>query len=177
VKQGYSKTTTREIAQACGLKHGSLYHYIGAKSDILHLILDKQPELKQSLETLIKQLEGLGYREILEKVILEHLRNNEEFRDLVRFVQRESPSFPPLDRRRLLQEESSAIHLIEKVIIEGVEAGEFHTDDPYWVALTIHELGRLWAIRRQVIGEGYTFEGYLSKVSETAFRLLEIDTG
>ena len=36
--KGYERTTMRDIGKACGMAPGSLYHYIGAKDDILHLI-------------------------------------------------------------------------------------------------------------------------------------------
>ena len=38
IRKGYLKTTTREIAQACGMSTGALYHYIGTKEDILSLL-------------------------------------------------------------------------------------------------------------------------------------------
>lgn len=37
---GYTKTTTREIAEAVGLRPGSLFHYFPRKQDILHELLN-----------------------------------------------------------------------------------------------------------------------------------------
>ena len=176
VRQGYGKTTMREIAKACGLQAGSLYHYIGGKSDIITLILDTQPELVQSMETLIKQLEGCTYKEVLEKVIEKHLSLCEEAQDMIIFTLRVVASLTSAQRQRLLQGLIGYCHLFEKVIIEGVEAGEFHTEDPFWAALTIHELGITWAFMRSLVRENYTFEEYVKKLTETAFRLLGVDT-
>jgi AcrR family transcriptional regulator len=38
-KKGYHPTTTREIASACGMSIGQLYHYISCKEDVLYLVL------------------------------------------------------------------------------------------------------------------------------------------
>jgi len=37
-KKGYHPTTTRDIAQACGMSIGQLYHYISSKDDVLYLV-------------------------------------------------------------------------------------------------------------------------------------------
>ena len=37
-KKGYHRTTIREIAIACGMSMGQLYHYISSKDDVLFLI-------------------------------------------------------------------------------------------------------------------------------------------
>lgn len=37
-EKGFHKTSTREIADACGMSKGQLYHYISSKEDILFLI-------------------------------------------------------------------------------------------------------------------------------------------
>lgn len=40
-KQGFSATTTRQIADAAGLEQGSMFHYFPRKKDILATLLDK----------------------------------------------------------------------------------------------------------------------------------------
>ncbi|MFC1862697.1 TetR/AcrR family transcriptional regulator [Thermodesulfobacteriota bacterium] len=37
-KKGYHPTTTRDIASACGMSVGQLYHYISSKDDVLYLV-------------------------------------------------------------------------------------------------------------------------------------------
>lgn len=37
-EKGYHPTTTREIAKACGMSIGQLYHYISSKDDVLFLV-------------------------------------------------------------------------------------------------------------------------------------------
>lgn len=44
-KKGFHQTTTRQIAEACNMSKGQLYHYISSKSDILTLIRKHVQEL------------------------------------------------------------------------------------------------------------------------------------
>jgi AcrR family transcriptional regulator len=37
-KKGFHPTTTRDIAKACGMSIGQLYHYITSKDDVLFLV-------------------------------------------------------------------------------------------------------------------------------------------
>ena len=37
-QKGYHPTTTRDIANACGMSIGQLYHYISSKDDVLYLV-------------------------------------------------------------------------------------------------------------------------------------------
>lgn len=37
-RKGYHPTTTRDIAKACGMSIGQLYHYISSKDDVLFLV-------------------------------------------------------------------------------------------------------------------------------------------
>jgi AcrR family transcriptional regulator len=37
-EKGYHPTTTRDIAKACGMSMGQLYHYIRSKDDVLYLV-------------------------------------------------------------------------------------------------------------------------------------------
>ncbi len=37
-KKGYHPTTIRDIARACGMSMGQLYHYISSKDDVLYLV-------------------------------------------------------------------------------------------------------------------------------------------
>jgi AcrR family transcriptional regulator len=38
LEKGFHPTTTRDIAQACGMSMGQLYHYISSKDDVLYLV-------------------------------------------------------------------------------------------------------------------------------------------
>ncbi len=52
-EQGFRGTTTREIAEAAGLRQGSLYHYFARKDDILAELLDRTVEPPLQMARLI----------------------------------------------------------------------------------------------------------------------------
>ena len=52
-EQGFRGTTTREIAEAAGLRQGSLYHYFARKDDILAELLDRTVEAPLQMAPLI----------------------------------------------------------------------------------------------------------------------------
>lgn len=89
-KKGFGKTSIREIAAACGMSMGQLYHYISSKDDILYLMHVYSQEMWHQV------LAQAGFDEIedpLEKlkhglrVTIKHLSDN---RELYRFIFTES---------------------------------------------------------------------------------------
>jgi AcrR family transcriptional regulator len=73
--RGYAATTLREIADASGIKAGSIYYHFDSKEDILVEVLDKgiagiYERVRQSVEALPP---GASFRERLTAVIEAHL--------------------------------------------------------------------------------------------------------
>ena len=89
-KKGYHPTTIRDIAKACGMSMGQLYHYIHSKDDVLYLIHKhmhkvwydylKRSNLEQIEDPVQKITEAL-------KQILQFQMDN---RKLIQFVYSES---------------------------------------------------------------------------------------
>ena len=89
-KKGFGKTTIRDIASACGMSMGQLYHYISSKDDILYLMH------RHSQEMWHQHLADAGFDKITDPVAkLEHglrisIRHLSENRELYRFIFTES---------------------------------------------------------------------------------------
>ncbi len=89
-KKGYHLTTIREIAQACGMSMGQLYHYISSKDDILYLVH------KHMQEVWYNHLKTFGVEEIEDprQKLVSVLRHTLEFmvenKKLLQFVYTES---------------------------------------------------------------------------------------
>ncbi len=96
--KGFGKTSIRDIAAACGMSMGQLYHYISSKDDILYLMHVRSQELWY------QHLAEAGFDDIGDPVAkLEHglritIRYLSENRDLYRFIFTESKY---LDREHL----------------------------------------------------------------------------
>ncbi len=89
-KKGYHPTTIREIAKACGMSIGQLYHYISCKDDVLYLV-------HKHMQTIwYEHLKDSGIEEIndplqmLTKVLHHTLQFMDENRKLFQFIYSES---------------------------------------------------------------------------------------
>ena len=73
--QGYAATTLRQIADAAGIKAGSIYYHFGSKEEILGRVLDAGIEaVTTAVTTRIAALPaGAGYRDKIAAAIEGHL--------------------------------------------------------------------------------------------------------
>jgi AcrR family transcriptional regulator len=89
-EKGFGKTSIRDIASACGMSMGQLYHYISSKDDILYLMH------RHSQEMWHQHLADAGFEEITDPIArLEHglrisIKYLSENRDLYQFIFTES---------------------------------------------------------------------------------------
>ena len=89
-KKGYHPTTVREIANACRMSMGQLYHYISSKDDVLYLVH------KHMQNIWYKYLENSDYEEAKEPVqklsraLHRTLKFMSENRKLIQFIYSES---------------------------------------------------------------------------------------
>jgi AcrR family transcriptional regulator len=97
-EKGYGRTSIRDIANACGMSMGQLYHYISSKDDILYLMH------RHSQEMWHQHLAEAGFEQITDpvarlkhglRITVKHLYEN---RELYRFIFTESKY---LDRAHL----------------------------------------------------------------------------
>ena len=97
-EKGYHPTTIRDIARACGMSMGQLYHYISSKDDVLYLVH------KHMQNIWYEYLKNSDYEEAKEPVqkLLRALRQTLKFmsenRKLIQFIYSESKY---LDRKHL----------------------------------------------------------------------------
>jgi AcrR family transcriptional regulator len=97
-KKGYHPTTIRDIAGACGMSMGQLYHYISSKDDVLYLVHEHmQAVWRDYLEkSRIEQIEDPFER--LSRALHHTIRFAVENKKLLQFVYSESKH---LDRKHL----------------------------------------------------------------------------
>ncbi len=97
-EKGYHPTTIRDIARACGMSMGQLYHYISSKDDVLFLVHKhmqniwyeylKNSDYQEAKEPVQKLIRALG----------QTLKFMSENRKLIQFIYSESKY---LDRKHL----------------------------------------------------------------------------
>ncbi len=81
--RGYEATTTRAIADAVGIKAGSIYHHFASKDDIVKTVINEGVRVVH--DAVVKSLEALpentSPRELLETAIKAHLVSSLECSD------------------------------------------------------------------------------------------------
>lgn len=176
LEKGYKGTTTREIAKACGMSEGSLYRYIGSKDDILHLICMARARGAEILEAFLHQLGNVSPTETLKNCINVCFMWADDSRDYNLFFNREIRHFSLEDRRLLLEDQTAIVRFFERLLIEGVNAGEFQMDSPLLVAhdilMKIHD----WGLRRWFLRQHFTLEEYARLQTDLILKAIKPDT-
>jgi TetR/AcrR family transcriptional regulator, cholesterol catabolism regulator len=102
-EKGFHRTSIRDIAAACDMSMGQLYHYISSKDDILYLMH------RHSQEMWHQHLADAGFEQITDPVArLEHglrisMHYLSENRDLMQFLYTETKYLEPEHLRRVLE--------------------------------------------------------------------------
>ena len=161
-RNGYIKTTTREIADACGISIGALYHYIASKEDILYLLSDHTFNwLKELAGGVSFGLEGCSHTEKLRITIGKYMEYVENNRDNIAFWYRETKSLTEEARKVLFDGEHCLVNTFEKLLAEGCKSGEFEVSDVTLAATNIVVLCDMWSFRRWFLKGRITLEKYI----------------
>ena len=102
-EKGYHPTTIRDIAKACGMSMGQLYHYIRSKDDVLYLIHKHMHKVwydhlrRSNLEQIEDPLQK--FAEALRQILQFQLENKK----LIQFVYSESKYLDKKHRKVVLE--------------------------------------------------------------------------
>jgi len=161
VKKGYNNISTRELANALGMSTGSLYHYIGSKSDILYLIINFTAELTgQTLDKLAGELKDHSPTDQLKESVKVYIETVDYYRDFHNFVNHIMLSLPLRDRRIVYEAESRIIQSFENTLESGIEKGEFRKVNTKIVAHNIVAAANAWANRGWYLKKYFTLDEY-----------------
>jgi len=123
LKNGYEQTTMNDLAKSCHMTAGNLYNYIGAKQDILHLIVLTSAIGGQLLTEVDKLGKILSYSDILKETITAHFKHTDFIREQILIFNRHMRAFSKRDYKLLLESEISVISSFEELIKMGIEVG------------------------------------------------------
>lgn len=173
VKKGYEGTSVREIANACAMSKGTLYHYVGTKDDILYLVIHHGlAPLHEWSDKIPEYINKIGPARALRQVIREMLIQMEEYQDITLFAYQEIKNLQPQMLQNVLEVEERIIRALETLLITGCETGEFVVSDATLVAHDIIVSVEMWAIRRWFLRKHYTLDGYIKKQTDTLFNVI-----
>jgi AcrR family transcriptional regulator len=126
-RNGFSGASIQSIADAVGMLKGSLYHYIGTKSDLLFFVArDVANGLLVGVEETLDHSHDPGQR--LRLLVARHIRYNANNLTKARVAIRESHWLQPEHRAQFRSLQDQYEHLMRRVIVEGQESGHFRSD-------------------------------------------------
>jgi len=171
IKQGFHKTSVREIAEAANLTIGNLYDYIRTKDDVLSLVFDEyytywSQALLEKSEILTISDPGEQLRAVIERM----LDVGHELRDMVILAYRELKSLRRNDLKDVLIQESKLVGFLEQVIRRGIELGVFREVDAALTANTIVFLVALDPLRGWNFMKNYNREQVKEFIIDMVFR-------
>ncbi|MGE5590298.1 MAG: TetR/AcrR family transcriptional regulator [Bacillota bacterium] len=138
-EKGYHGTSMQDIADAVGLQKGSLYYYITSKEELLVKIFD------DAVNTLVTDLEKVALQPVsartkLERAVFAHLETVARRLGELTIFTRETHALSPEQRQVVRQSRRRYTGLLERILSEGVAAGEFRDVDVRLTALAIFGL-------------------------------------
>ena len=120
LQNGFLKTTTSEIAKACGIAHGTLFLHYPTKDSLIISIFDKDMELiSEKMQALISETSNL------EDILQGYLSIVEKDENLFSILARELPEYPTELRRKLLFRESLIRQHFHQAFSDGIQAGKY----------------------------------------------------
>ena len=172
-KNGYAQTTTRQIAEACGISQGNLYYYIKSKEDFFNLFVEMTTESFRTYDKEIsKRLPRISYKRALKMKIREALIALDSIQDMILFWYRESGTMSSGHLDQVIEVEFGAIELLTRIIEGGCGNGEFTVSDPGLAAYHITMMEHMWCLKRWHLRKHYSLEEYIRKVQDAALGML-----
>lgn len=135
---GYSQSTLEDVAAEVGINRATLYYYVGTKEELLVALL------QQPMEALRTRLEEVADRDIsaterLAAALREYVRTMEELPELFVFLGENVHNVMSGPEAERLREDADRWgRALTRVIVSGVDSGEFRNDiDPQVAVLGI----------------------------------------
>lgn len=150
-KNGYHKTTLKELAEEAGLSHGNVYDYVGTKEDIFFLIHDFVAG--SIIEILNRSIENVQDPiNKLRRMVRGEFEVIDQWADAVLLIYQESHILKGDFLRALLEKERAHLAKFEVVINECIEQGKIRDCNVRLTANLIKSMIDSFTLKRWDIG-------------------------
>jgi AcrR family transcriptional regulator len=175
IKNGYHKTTTRQLAKATGLSIGSLYEYVSTKEDILYLVcIAIHSEVEHGVkEALSRPTVG---KAALAEVLREYFLVCNRMSDHMLLMYQVTHFLPPKWQEKVLEAELRITNLFIDAMRELRELGKLPPLDDQTIILIGHNIsiiGHTWAFRRWYFAKEFTIEQYIEQQTDFIMSFLK----
>ncbi|HZL06692.1 MAG TPA: TetR/AcrR family transcriptional regulator [Coriobacteriia bacterium] len=138
-ERGFGSVSVADIAQASGISTGLIYYHFADKQALYDTSIRESVHLLE--EVAVHALsDDVGPAERLRRFATEYVRLLDQHADLMRVLIRSVSDLHGQTPRLVIMRSAAIIGRIEAVIAEGVEAGEFRTQDSRLAALALFAL-------------------------------------
>jgi len=177
VEKGFKESTMRNLGAACGVTPGALYHYIGSKEDILHLIAVNYPIKADLLDKQLAELGNISRKKALLECFTLFCRQLEIAKDYNLLVERALPHISSQDTGLMAKAKIAVYYLFERLITEGINTGEFRVENTGLVVSTIMLYSYNWINRDWLVSDHFTLEEYVNQHFRALFEPSIVKTG
>jgi AcrR family transcriptional regulator len=175
-KKGYDRTNMRELAKACEMSTGALYHYFGSKEEILYSIINSATSQQAgSMEDCANELATTSPTMALVGFMRKFYEWHDDNPDITLFTYQETKNLPGNAQQSIFDSEARILTVFERLLTRGIEEGEFDIDDPRLIAHNMIVLGHAWALRRWHLRKHWTFKTYVKKQTDAMLRAITAD--
>lgn len=131
-RQGFEKTTTRQLAQAAGVAEGTIFrHFENKKAILMAVVTQGWVEL---LTDLLTELSEMGSYKAVAQVMRRRLANLNHNGDLLRVCFMEAQFHPDLRDRIQTEVITKMIDVVEAFIQTGIDRGIYRPLNPKIIA-------------------------------------------
>ncbi|MGD0857405.1 MAG: TetR/AcrR family transcriptional regulator [Dehalococcoidia bacterium] len=177
-KKGYSHSSMRELAKACCMSIGNLYHYFGSKEQILYSIInDATLRQVEYIEHFSKETANLDPASALRKLIRYFFEWHDANQNVTLFIYQETRALPQKAQEQIFESEGRIQAIFEEAVKRGMQSGDFDGKDPGLIANNIMVLGHAWALRRWSLQKRWTFDAFVKGETESIMSILQIQGG
>jgi TetR/AcrR family transcriptional regulator, cholesterol catabolism regulator len=172
VEKGYWQTTAKDVAEACNMGVGTLYHYIKSKDNFPALFGQILKEEFQVFETKIRnEFNRFPPDELMNRTVKEYIHWCDNRRKIIIFWYDIYIYAKREQLKAALDVENGVIHIFQEIIDTGCQAGIFHTKDSIMTAHAILEVCNSWALKQWRLRRIYTLKQFTKSCQQRALSM------
>jgi AcrR family transcriptional regulator len=165
LKQGYDRTSIRDVARECGIAMGTLYHYIGTKENLLRMVVEYHNHINNmGIEKIESSIKDCTPMEALMTAIRTLLEGIEEHKKIFVFVFTEAKLMPHHIREMILDSEIKIISVFEKILVDGCNQKLFQLKNSGMMAHHIVSMIEMWGVKWWYLRERATVDEFNSSL-------------
>ena len=147
----------RELAEESGISHGNIYEYVGSKQDIFFLIHQFIDDIAiEETNRITKNVDDP--LEKLRRIVKAEFKLMYEWSDAVLLLYQETHVLDAPHLKALLKRERARVLLIEEVLKEGMDKGQFRNFNTRVAANLIKSMAETWVVKR------WDLRGYIDRM-------------